>query len=237
MLETEEPLPERDVAGLISDQGLEGTVEARRSDGQERPVEREIEDLVEDKPTGSSSLPLCCDHARKRAPTGRCSGHFCRRIHGPRSGTMAGPPRGPHRGRHHRRHPHGAHGCAAVERGGACRRCPYPRAALWHDGRGGVPPALGLFQSRHPLGDSAGEDTADRARGGHRGRRHSSALFVNDVVCLVLAPLVVDVTRRLALPPVPYLVALATAANVGSVATLTGNPQNMLVGSFSHLSY
>jgi Na+/H+ antiporter NhaD/arsenite permease-like protein len=64
-----------------------------------------------------------------------------------------------------------------------------------------------------------------------------SALFVNDVVCLVLAPLVVDMTRRLALPPVPYLVALATAANVGSVATLTGNPQNMLVGSFSGLSY
>jgi len=64
-----------------------------------------------------------------------------------------------------------------------------------------------------------------------------SALFVNDVVCLVLAPLVVGVTQRLALPPVPYLVALATSANVGSVATLTGNPHNMLVGSFSNLSY
>jgi Na+/H+ antiporter NhaD/arsenite permease-like protein len=64
-----------------------------------------------------------------------------------------------------------------------------------------------------------------------------SALFVNDVICLVLAPLVVTVTRRLEVPPVPYLVALATAANVGSVATLTGNPQNMLVGSFSSLSY
>jgi Na+/H+ antiporter NhaD/arsenite permease-like protein len=60
---------------------------------------------------------------------------------------------------------------------------------------------------------------------------------VNDVVCLVLAPLVVGMTRRLSLPPVPYLVALATAANVGSVATLTGNPQNMLVGSFSTLTY
>ena len=64
-----------------------------------------------------------------------------------------------------------------------------------------------------------------------------SALFVNDVVCLVLAPLVVDLTRRFALPPVPYLIALATASNVGSVATLTGNPQNMLVGSFSGVSY
>ncbi len=64
-----------------------------------------------------------------------------------------------------------------------------------------------------------------------------SALFVNDVICLVLAPPVVTVTRRLELPPVPYLIALAAAANVGSVATLTGNPQNMLVGSFSSVSY
>jgi Na+/H+ antiporter NhaD/arsenite permease-like protein len=64
-----------------------------------------------------------------------------------------------------------------------------------------------------------------------------SALFVNDVVCLVMAPLVLDVTRQLRLPPTPYLIALATAANVGSVATLTGNPQNMLVGSFSGLAY
>ena len=64
-----------------------------------------------------------------------------------------------------------------------------------------------------------------------------SALFVNDVVCLVMAPVVVDVTRQLRLPPLPYLIALATAANVGSVATLTGNPQNMLIGSFSGIAY
>jgi Na+/H+ antiporter NhaD/arsenite permease-like protein len=64
-----------------------------------------------------------------------------------------------------------------------------------------------------------------------------SALFVNDVVCVVLAPLVIELTRRFALPPVPYLIALATASNVGGVATLTGNPQNMLVGSFSGIGY
>jgi Na+/H+ antiporter NhaD/arsenite permease-like protein len=64
-----------------------------------------------------------------------------------------------------------------------------------------------------------------------------SALFVNDVICLVLAPVVLAVVRQLGLPPVPYLLALATAANVGSVATLTGNPQNMLIGSFSGISY
>ena len=64
-----------------------------------------------------------------------------------------------------------------------------------------------------------------------------SALFVNDVVCLVMAPIVVQIVRQLRLPPAPYLIALATAANVGSVATLTGNPQNMLIGSFSGISY
>ena len=64
-----------------------------------------------------------------------------------------------------------------------------------------------------------------------------SALFVNDVVCVVLSPLILGLTRRLGLPPVPYLIALATASNVGSLATLTGNPQNMLVGSFSGIGY
>jgi Na+/H+ antiporter NhaD/arsenite permease-like protein len=64
-----------------------------------------------------------------------------------------------------------------------------------------------------------------------------SALFVNDVICLVMAPIVLDLVRQLRLPPAPYLIALATAANVGSVATLTGNPQNMLVGSFSGIAY
>src|SRR5256886_16351898 len=53
-----------------------------------------------------------------------------------------------------------------------------------------------------------------------------SAFFVNDVVCLVLAPVVLEVPRQLGLPPGPYLQALATAANVGDAAALTGHPQN-----------
>jgi Na+/H+ antiporter NhaD/arsenite permease-like protein len=64
-----------------------------------------------------------------------------------------------------------------------------------------------------------------------------SALLVNDVVCVAFTPLVLDVCRRLRRPPLPYLVALATASNVGSVATLTGNPQNMIIGSMSGISY
>jgi Na+/H+ antiporter NhaD/arsenite permease-like protein len=64
-----------------------------------------------------------------------------------------------------------------------------------------------------------------------------SAFLVNDVVCLVLTPLVLHMARRLSLPPVPYLVALATASNIGSAATITGNPQNMLIGSLSGIPY
>jgi len=64
-----------------------------------------------------------------------------------------------------------------------------------------------------------------------------SAFFVNDIVCLVMVPFVLSTTRRLRLPPLRYLLAVATASNIGSVATITGNPQNMLIGSYSGISY
>ncbi|OJW09461.1 MAG: anion transporter [Planctomycetales bacterium 71-10] len=64
-----------------------------------------------------------------------------------------------------------------------------------------------------------------------------SAFFVNDVVCVALTPLIIGLCRRLGRPTVPYLVALATASNVGSTATITGNPQNMIIGSLSGISY
>lgn len=64
-----------------------------------------------------------------------------------------------------------------------------------------------------------------------------SAFFVNDIVCLVMVPFILVITRRLKLPPTPYLLAVATGSNIGSVATITGNPQNMLIGSFSGITY
>ena len=64
-----------------------------------------------------------------------------------------------------------------------------------------------------------------------------SAFFVNDTMCLVLAPLVLDIASRLRRNPVPYLLAVAMAANIGSAATITGNPQNMMIGSFSQIPY
>src|SRR5207237_9281821 len=64
-----------------------------------------------------------------------------------------------------------------------------------------------------------------------------SALLVNDTICLMLTPLVIAVIRRGKLPMLPYLIALATSANIGSVATLVGNPQNMIIGHFSHIPF
>jgi Na+/H+ antiporter NhaD/arsenite permease-like protein len=64
-----------------------------------------------------------------------------------------------------------------------------------------------------------------------------SAVFVNDIVCLVMVPFVLTLTKRMRVGPLPYLLAVATSSNIGSVATITGNPQNMLIGSFSKISY
>jgi Na+/H+ antiporter NhaD/arsenite permease-like protein len=64
-----------------------------------------------------------------------------------------------------------------------------------------------------------------------------SAVFSNDVVCLAIAPVLADACLRRGLDPVPFLLALACAANIGSAATLIGNPQNMLIGEVLKLPF
>ena len=64
-----------------------------------------------------------------------------------------------------------------------------------------------------------------------------SAFFVNDTICLIFTPIVLLVTDRLKLPPVPYLIAVATSSNIGSVMSVTGNPQNVLVAVSAHFSF
>jgi Na+/H+ antiporter NhaD/arsenite permease-like protein len=64
-----------------------------------------------------------------------------------------------------------------------------------------------------------------------------SAVFSNDIVCLAMAPLLVEACLRRGLAPVPFLLALACASNIGSAATLIGNPQNMLIGQTMRLSF
>ncbi|MBI4892121.1 MAG: anion transporter [Acidobacteria bacterium] len=64
-----------------------------------------------------------------------------------------------------------------------------------------------------------------------------SAFFVNDTMCLVLTPLILEVTLALRRNPVPYLLAVAMASNAGSAASITGNPQNMMIGALSGIPY
>ncbi len=64
-----------------------------------------------------------------------------------------------------------------------------------------------------------------------------SALLANDIVCLAVTPVLVEACARRRLDPVPFLLALACASNVGSAATLIGNPQNMLIGQTLGLSF
>ena len=64
-----------------------------------------------------------------------------------------------------------------------------------------------------------------------------SALFINDTICLVFTPLVITALRSLGLRPLPFLLAIALASNVGSAMTITGNPQNMLIGVSSGIRF
>lgn len=64
-----------------------------------------------------------------------------------------------------------------------------------------------------------------------------SALFLNDTIVLMFTPLVLDMTLAMRRNPVPYLIGLVCAANIGSVATITGNPQNMIVGMASGIPF
>ena len=64
-----------------------------------------------------------------------------------------------------------------------------------------------------------------------------SALLANDIVCLAMTPIIVEATLARGLNPLPYLIGLALSANIGSAATLIGNPQNMLIGQVARLSF
>jgi len=64
-----------------------------------------------------------------------------------------------------------------------------------------------------------------------------SALFANDVICLIFTPVICVALRRAGRDPVPFLMALVTASNIGSAATVIGNPQIILIGQTAHLSF
>jgi len=65
----------------------------------------------------------------------------------------------------------------------------------------------------------------------------SSAFLVNDAVVLLYTPIIISICRDSKINPVPYLIAEILASNTGSAMTITGNPQNMLIGINSGISY
>lgn len=103
---------------------------------------------------------------------------------------------------------------------------------------------MGAFLSIDGLFDAFEHRLASRCRTPARllgaivwGSGLLAAFVTNDAVCVLGAPLVVRLIERHKLPPLPFLLALATAANTGSAATLVGNPQNMLCASLGGLSF
>jgi len=65
----------------------------------------------------------------------------------------------------------------------------------------------------------------------------ASAFLVNDAVVLLFTPVIIQICRSAKLNPIPYLIAEIMASNVGSAMTITGNPQNILIGMQSGISY
>lgn len=64
-----------------------------------------------------------------------------------------------------------------------------------------------------------------------------SALLTNDIICFAFTPVITISAIRAGLNPVPYLLGLAISANIGSAATIIGNPQNMLIGQIGRLPF
>jgi len=65
----------------------------------------------------------------------------------------------------------------------------------------------------------------------------ASAFLVNDAVVLLFTPVIIQICRSAKLNPIPYLIAEILASNIGSAMTITGNPQNILIGMQSGISY
>lgn len=64
-----------------------------------------------------------------------------------------------------------------------------------------------------------------------------SAFLLNDTLAIGFTPLTLNLAQALGLNPISYLLAIAAATNIGSVATLNGDPQNILIDPFSSIGY
>lgn len=65
----------------------------------------------------------------------------------------------------------------------------------------------------------------------------TSAIALNDAVVLMFTPIVIRCCHNLKVNPIPYLIGLMISANIGSIATAVGNPQNAYIASYSGISF
>ncbi|NUN16052.1 MAG: anion transporter [Myxococcales bacterium] len=103
---------------------------------------------------------------------------------------------------------------------------------------------MGAFLASEGFFQTAGIAVSAWARTRHRllgvviwGTGFLSGLITNDAACVLGAPLLIGIIERHKLPALPFLLAIATSANTGSVATLVGNPQNMLCAKLGGLEF
>lgn len=64
-----------------------------------------------------------------------------------------------------------------------------------------------------------------------------SALLANDIICLAFTPVLIYSLVQARVNPLPFLLGLAVSSNIGSAATIIGNPQNMLIGQVGRLDF
>lgn len=113
----------------------------------------------------------------------------------------------------------------------------YDRAAARPDGGFRTVPHGRLLHAGHPVSRIIAAEPFQIPGDADPVAGALSALLANDIVCLAAAPVLVEGCGRRGLNPVPFPVGLACASNVGSAATLIGNPQNMLIAQVLDLSF
>ncbi len=116
-------------------------------------------------------------------------------------------------------------------------RCQHDCVFTEHDGGECLPVLCGLFQPGAAFPITPNPQSLGPVGVAYGGDGSPIAFFLNDTLALVSTPLTLQLTRSLKLNPIPYLLAIAGATNIGSLATLSGNPQNILVGAFSGIGY
>lgn len=65
----------------------------------------------------------------------------------------------------------------------------------------------------------------------------TSALLDNVTIVILMAPVTLFIAASLRVSPIPFLIAIILASNIGGTATLVGDPPNILIGSAAGIDF